>query len=173
MKNFRTKKIVLTAILAVLAVAGSTFSVPVMGSKCAPVQHLINIVSAVLLGPFFAVLQAFVASLIRNLLGLGTLFAFPGSMYGAFLAAILYRYKDKVYLALFGELFGTSILGGLTAYPIAVLIMNNHKAALFTFILPFFISTAGGTIIAAFILGSVYKIGVLDRLRKEFGGQWG
>lgn len=168
MSSLKTKKIALTAVLAVLAVVGSTFSIPVMGSKCTPIQHLINIISAVLLGPFWAIMQAFVASLIRNLTGMGTLFAFPGSMYGAFLAGILYQRSHKLYLAYAGEVVGTSIFGGLTAYPIATLIMHNDKAALFTFVVPFFISTAGGALIAVMIVSSINKLGILSRVQKEF-----
>lgn len=33
-----------------VAVVGSLFSVPVFGSKCSPVQHMVNILCAVLLG---------------------------------------------------------------------------------------------------------------------------
>lgn len=39
-----------------LAVVGSMFIVfPVFGSKCAPVQHMVNILCAVLLGPWYGV----------------------------------------------------------------------------------------------------------------------
>ena len=86
MKKLNLKKLTVTAILAAVAVVGSLFSFPVFGSKCAPVQHLVNILCAVTVGPWWALAQAFIASLIRNLLGLGSLLAFPGSMCGALLA---------------------------------------------------------------------------------------
>ena len=66
MNNNRLKKMTLTALFAALAVAGSLFSVPVFGSKCAPVQHLINILCAIFLGPWYGVAAAFISSLIRN-----------------------------------------------------------------------------------------------------------
>ena len=59
-----------------LCVVGSVFSFPMFGSKCAPVQHMVNVLCAVLLGPWWGVGVAFVASLLRNLLGLGSLMAF-------------------------------------------------------------------------------------------------
>ena len=93
MEKIKLKKLVLTAVFAAVAVVGSLFSFPVFGSKCAPVQHLINVLCAVILGPGYGVAAAFVSSLIRNLLGLGTLLAFPGSMCGALLAGILYNLK--------------------------------------------------------------------------------
>lgn len=77
MKKVNTKKLATASILCAVAVVGSLFSFPVFGSKCAPVQHMVNIICAVLLGPAYGVGAAFVASLIRNLLGLGSLMASP------------------------------------------------------------------------------------------------
>ena len=79
----KTKKLALAGVLTALAVVGSFLSVPVAGSKCAPVQHMVNILAAVTLGPGWGVGIAFCASLLRNVLGLGSLMAFPGSMVGA------------------------------------------------------------------------------------------
>lgn len=165
MNRSNTKKLVITAIFAAVAVVGSTFSVPVFGSKCAPVQHLVNILAAVLLGPSWAVGAAFVASIIRNLLGLGTLLAFPGSMCGALLAGILYKSVKKLPAAYFGEVFGTGIIGGILSYPVAYLIMGNKSAALFTFVVPFLISTCGGTILAIVITLALHKAGVLENMK--------
>ena len=89
MKKVNTKKLATASILCAVAVVGSLFSFPVFGSKCAPVQHMVNIICAVLLGPAYGVGAAFVASLIRNLLGLGSLMAFPGSMFGALLCGLV------------------------------------------------------------------------------------
>ena len=94
MKKVNTKKLATASILCAVAVVGSLFSFPVFGSKCAPVQHMVNIICAVLLGPAYGVGAAFVASLIRNLLGLGSLMAFPGSMFGALLCGLVYE-KDR------------------------------------------------------------------------------
>ena len=65
-----TKKLALTAIFAAVAVVGSTFSFPVLGSKCAPVQHMVNVLCAVFLGPGWGLAAAFIASVLRNLMGL-------------------------------------------------------------------------------------------------------
>ena len=50
MKKSNLKKLTVTAILAAVAVVGSLFSFPVFGSKCAPVQHMVNILCAVTVG---------------------------------------------------------------------------------------------------------------------------
>lgn len=86
MKKTNIHKLVFAAVLVALAVVGSLVSFPIGASKCAPVQHLVNIIGAVFLGPAWAVGVGFTAALLRNLLGLGSLLAFPGSMVGAFVA---------------------------------------------------------------------------------------
>lgn len=166
-QSVNIKKMALTGIFAAVAVVGSTFSFPVFGSKCAPVQHLVNVLCAVFLGPAWGVAAAFIASLIRNMTGLGTLLAFPGSMCGALLAGLLYRSFKTLPAAWLGEVFGTAVIGGLLAYPVAALVMGNPNAALFTFVMPFFISTAGGTMIAAVITLALQSRGVIGRLREQ------
>lgn len=161
------KKITLTGIFTAISVIGSLFSFPVFGSKCAPAQHLMNIMGAVFLGPGYALAAAFLSSLIRNMLGLGTLLAFPGSMCGAFLAGVFYSVGKKLPFAYAGEIFGTAVVGGLLAYPVAKLILGNDQAAVFTFVVPFLISTCGGTVLAVVLVGAMKKSGVIDRLLEE------
>ena len=165
MKN--TKKLTLAALFCALAVVGSLFSFPVFGSKCAPVQHLVNILCAVLIGPLYGVGVAFVASLLRNLLGLGSLMAFPGSMIGALLCGIVYWKTKNLLATLVGEVFGTAVLGGLCAYPVAIFLMGKSAAdiAFYAYIVPFLISTAGGAVIAAVILVSLKKAGALSKMQ--------
>lgn len=161
----RLEKLTLTALLTAVAVAGSMFSFPVFGSKCAPVQHLVNVLCAVTVGPWWGLGQAFLAALLRNLTGLGSPLAFPGSMCGVLLSGLLYRYGKKLPFAYAGEVIGTGIIGGMLSYPVAVLIMGNQSAALFTFVVPFLVSTCGGTILAAVIMLSMAKAGVLAKLQ--------
>ena len=165
-----TRKLALCGVFIACAVVGSMFSIPVLGSRCSPVQHLVNILCAVFLGPWYGLAAAFLASVIRNLLGLGTLLAFPGSMCGALLAGLLYKYIKKLPAAWIGELFGTSVIGGLLAYPVAAFIMGNSSAALFAYIIPFLISSGGGTIIAAVVTVSLKKVGFLERAKADLEG---
>ena len=167
MNKINTKKLTVTAIFAAIAVVGSLFSFPVFGSKCAPVQHLVNILCAVLLGPWWGLAAAFIASLIRNLTGLGTLLAFPGSMCGALLAGLLYQWMKKLPFAYIGELVGTALIGGMLAYPISAFILGNEAATLFLFVVPFLISSLGGTIIAVIITLSLKKAGVLSKMKES------
>ena len=161
MKNVNVKKLALAGILVAVGIVCSPLSIPVGASKCAPVQHFINILGGVFLGPGYAVGMAFVTSLLRNLMGTGTLLAFPGSMCGAFLCGMLYKYGKHLPFAYLGELFGTSVIGGLLSYPIATLIMGS-ESAVFGFVLPFFVSSCGGTIIAAVLVTAMKKMKVFD-----------
>ena len=61
-----TQKLAIAGVLTAAAVAGSLISVPVAGSKCAPVQHMVNVFAAVMLGPWWGIGIAFCASLIRK-----------------------------------------------------------------------------------------------------------
>ena len=168
MKNDQTKKLCMAGIFCTVAVVGSLFSFPVFGSKCAPIQHMVNILCAVLLGPWYGVGVAFCASLIRNLLGLGSLMAFPGSMIGALLCGIMYWKTKNMPATLLAEVFGTAVLGGLCAYPVAVLFMgvNAGTVAFYAYIIPFFVSTAGGAVLSAILLGALMKTGVVAAAEK-------
>lgn len=163
MKKNQTKKLCIAGIMCAVAVVGSMFSFPVFGSKCAPVQHMVNILCAVTLGPWYGVGVAFGASLIRNLLGLGSLMAFPGSMFGALLCGIAYWKSKNVPLTLVAEVFGTAILGGLCAYPVAILFMGKSAGdiAFYAYIVPFLISTVAGAILSAILIGALKKTGAL------------
>ena len=167
MKKTYIHRLTFAAVLTALAIVGSLISFPIGASKCAPVQHLVNIIGAVFLGPAWSVGIAFTASLLRNLLGIGSLLAFPGSMVGALLAGILYKLFKRLPFAYIGELFGTSVLGGLLAYPVAKYIVGSESAALFGYILPFFISCTGGTILAIFVVGALKKSKIFDGISGE------
>lgn len=162
-----TKKIALAGVLCAVAVVGSMFSFPVFGSKCAPVQHMVNVLCAVLLGPWYGVAVAFVASLLRNLLGLGSLMAFPGSMCGALLCGIVYHKTKNLLATLAGEVFGTGIIGGLLAWPVAVFLMGKAAGdiAFYAYVVPFLVSTVGGSIIAGVVLIALEKNGVLKKMQ--------
>lgn len=164
MKEKNIRKLTIAGVLVAVAVVGSLFSIPVLGAKCSPVQHMVNVLSAVLLGPGYAVGMAFAAALIRNLLGLGSLLAFPGSMIGALLCGVAYKLCPKLPAAYAGEVFGTGILGGLASYPIAAVLMGNTKAALFTFVPSFLISTAVGAAISVLVLSALKRTHVFSSL---------
>ena len=127
------------------------------------------VIGAIVLGPWYGVGVAFAASLLRNLLGLGTLLAFPGSMCGALLCGVVYWKTRRLLPTLVAEVFGTAILGGLCAYPMAILFMgaNAAQVAFYAYIIPFLVSTAGGAILSGVILFSLDKAGALKGMQQN------
>ena len=192
-----SKKLALAGVLCAVAVVGSMLQFPVFGSqcapvqhmvnvicavflgpgygvavaflasKCAPIQHMVNVLCAVLLGPWYGVGVAFGASLIRNLLGLGTIMAFPGSMCGALLCGLVYWKTRNLPATLAGEVFGTGIIGGLLSYPVAVAFMGvvAGSIAFYAYVVPFLVSTVGGSILAGILVFTLQKSGALKSMR--------
>ena len=77
----KTKKMILTAFIsAITTVSSSVVYIPVGFTKIFPVQHFVNILSAVILGPVYAVLQAFI-TLLRNMLGTAVFCSFQAVWY--------------------------------------------------------------------------------------------
>lgn len=159
------KKLAVSAMLVAVAVSLSSFAIPIGASKCFLIQHLANVIAGVFLGPWYGVAMAFCTSLIRNLMGTGSLLAFPGSMIGAFLCGMLYQHSGKLVLAYIGEVIGTGILGGTLCYPVATLIMGK-EAAIFAYVMPFLMSTLCGTVIAVFLVGVLCKSGAFKYMKQ-------
>ncbi|WP_053367647.1 energy coupling factor transporter S component ThiW [Bacillus sp. FJAT-27245] len=152
----KTQKLTITAMfVAIGTLTSHTFYIPLGIVKAFPIQHLINVLSAVLLGPYYAVAQAFCVSLMRNMMGTGSIFAFPGSMLGALLAGYLFAKAKKAGMAFAGEVVGTGILGGIASYPIAALFIGQ-EASLFGFIPAFITSSLVGSGIA-FVLLKIFQ----------------
>lgn len=172
MRRSAILRLALAGVLCAVAVVGSLFSFPVFGSKCAPVQHMVNVLCAVLLGPWWGVGVAFVASLLRNLLGIGSLMAFPGSMCGALLCGLVFWKVKKLVPTLVAEVFGTGIIGGLLAYPIGILFMNVDagSVAFTAYIIPFLISTVAGAVLASMLIFALKASKALDPMMRKLQG---
>ncbi|MEH7106601.1 energy coupling factor transporter S component ThiW [Bacillus sp. JJ1764] len=165
----KTYKITLTAMMiAIGTISSNLVAIPIGFTKVFPVQHFLNVLSAVLLGPYYAVAQAFCVSLIRNLMGTGSIFAFPGSMVGALLASLLFYKTRKIYFAFIGEVIGTGIFGAMLSYPIATLIMGQ-KATLFGFIPLFIFSSFAGALLGLVILSIFLKKNAIPSNKIEIG----
>ncbi|MGN7479867.1 energy coupling factor transporter S component ThiW [Solibacillus silvestris] len=158
----KTRKLTYSAIIAAITTILSSFVyIPLGFAKIFPVQHFANVLSAVLLGPSYAVLQAFLTSTMRNLMGTGSIFAFPGSMIGALLAALLFSKTKKLGFAALGEVFGTGLLGAIATYPIAILLLGQ-EAALFGFVPAFMMSSFTGALLGYGLLKILVKNKAFD-----------
>jgi energy coupling factor transporter S component ThiW len=110
-----------TAVFGALGAALGWISFPIGPTKIFPLQHAINAIAGVLIGPW-AVLSALIAATARFTTGMGTIYAFPGSPFGALIVSLLYKMTKKDASALF-EPVGTILLGatasGLLIAPLA------------------------------------------------------
>ena len=167
MRNQFAMKIALSGMFTAVAVVGSMLQFPVFGSQCAPVQHMVNVICAVFLGPWYGVVVAFAASLLRNALSLGSLLAFPGSMCGALLCGLVYWKTKNLPATLVGEVFGTGIIGGLLSYPIAIAFMGKVAGSIgyTAYVVPFLISTVGGSVLAGALVFALKRSGALKTMQ--------
>jgi energy coupling factor transporter S component ThiW len=94
-KMTQARRVVLTSLFAALAVLLSGIHFPVGPTKVFPFQHMVNAVAGVLIGPWYGALAALIAGLIRNAIGTGTIFAFPGGIPGAIVVGAGYRWAKK------------------------------------------------------------------------------
>lgn len=158
----RTKLLTTMAVfIAIGTLASQLIWFPAGIAKAYPVQHAINVMAAVMLGTGPAVIIAFIIGLLRNLLGLGSLLAFPGGMIGAFFAGILYkRYRHTVSAAI-GEVIGTGVIGALFAVPFAKILMGTTFGAMF-FIPPFLVSSITGGFIGVFITSRITRSNFIE-----------
>lgn len=165
----RVRLLTTMALFIAIGTLGSQFIwFPAGIAKAYPVQHAVSVLAAILLGPIPATIIAFLISLLRNLLGLGSLLAFPGSMVGALLAGLCYKYFRKTYYAALGEIIGTGIIGALFSVVFAKVLMNTTFGAFF-FIPPFLVSSVSGSVIALLITSRI-KIDQFSLYKKQQKG---
>ena len=162
--------------LAMLVAVGVVISPILRVEGMCPMAHLINIVCAVLLGPWWSLLCAVLIGTIRMLfLGIPPL-ALTGAVFGAVLSGVFYRLSNgKILAACVGEVIGTGVIGAVVSYPVMTLLWNgtgayNHLTLFFY--VPSFI---GGTLIggaAAFLLlGALSRSGQLALIQKKLGAK--
>lgn len=157
-----TRKLTFSAVLVAIGVVlGNIVYIPIGVSKCFPIQHAINFISAISLGPVLGSLIGFTISLMRNILGTGSILAFPGSMIGALLAGLVYKRTRNKYMAGLGEIVGTGIIGGLVSFPLAKIFLGKEVLAFF-FVYPFLISSASGVIVGILLDKTIDFKSVVD-----------
>jgi energy coupling factor transporter S component ThiW len=163
MKSFR---LTLSAFFVALGtLTAGLFYIPVGISKCFPMQSLINCLAGVLIGPNGAAIAAFLIALLRNLLGTGSLLAFPGSIVGAYLSGWFFIRTKKESASLLGEIVGTGLIAALIASFMSTYLLGKTVPFYF-FIIPFGMSALGGALLAGLIMKSPLMAVVKKRLEK-------
>jgi len=132
-------------------------------AKAYPVQHAINVIAAIMLGPGPAVAIAFMIGLLRNMLGIGSLLAFPGGMIGALLAGYFYQRVRKKGAAVLGEIIGSGIFASLLSVPIANILMGSSAGVLF-FLPSFAVSSITGGLIGWLLVDRINQLKPLPQI---------
>ena len=168
-QNDTVKKLALAGVLTAVAVVGSFISFPIAWKQmCTGTAYGKCAGSSMYLDHGGESALHFAASLIRNLLGLGSLMAFPGSMVGALCCGLVYAMCRKLWLTCcWLRRLGTGVLGGIAAYPVAKLLMGLNPTGLFVYIVPFLVSTVVGSILAYVLISALEKGGALNQIRTE------
>lgn len=156
-----TRLIAYSVALAALAVALSPISIPVGIAKASPSQHFVNVIAGALVGPWWGLATAFVTSLVRNALGLGTPLAFPGSVFGVVLAGLAFRYTHNIYFTALGEVIGTGLIGATVGALLVAPYLMGREIALTVLILPFLLSSAVGAALGVLGLRVLRRLGHL------------
>ena len=155
-----TRTVARAIVLVAIGVAISPFtSIPIGIARINPAQHFINVIGAVLLGPWWAAGIALVIGILRNALGTGTLLAFPGGMIGAFIAGYVYLLTRSIYLGALGEVIGTGLLGAIVSALIVAPVLMNKTMAVAGLIIAFSGSTLLGSILGVLALRLLGRAG--------------
>jgi len=157
-----TKRVALGAVLTALTVSLSTFYIPLGTTKCFPAQHMVNGIAGVLLGPWYAAVMAVATGIIRNILGLGTLYAFPGGIPGALVVGFVHRYLLRNDVAALCEPVGTVAVGA-TLSALVLAPMQGHSLTLYFFWAAFAASSIPGAFLGYLVLRALRRLG-LERM---------
>ncbi len=154
-----TRQIAYTLLLSALGLALAPLSLPLGIAKVFPGQHFVNVLAAVLIGPWWGMAAAFVTSLARNLLGIGTPLAFPGSMIGVVIAGLVFRYARRPWLAALGEVVGSGVLGATVAALLIAPLMLHKTASVLVMIGLFLPSVLIGASLGLVVVQAVLQAG--------------
>ncbi len=163
MINSRTYKTIIIALLAALGYALSTFvSFPTM----APFQHFVNVLAAVFVGPWGALVAAFITGALRVVINGTSVLAIIGAVVGAFLSGWLYRFTNKFIFAFIGEIIGTGVISAIISVPVMIAFYGLAPETPFYFYIPFFTpSSAMGGALGVILLIALKKAKVLNKLK--------
>lgn len=160
------KKILRMVVLAVMVAIGVVISPILRIEGMCPTAHLVNIVCAVLMGPWYSLLCATLIGIIRmSFMGIPPL-ALTGAVFGAFLSGLLYRVsKGKLIFAVLGEVVGTGIIGAIISYPVMAFIMNREGLTWLFYVPSFLCGTLIGGSVAFLFLRRLARMGMLPRFQ--------
>jgi len=175
----QVKKLALVIVFSALGVAISPYTwFVVFGTKANPTQHMVNAILGVLVGPLWAAIAAIFIGTIRNMLGIGTVYAFPGGIPGGIVVGLTYwllkrlRVSEKMRLtSALTEGVGTLLIGApLALFMVApwigteslldLIVREGPLLAFLTFGAGWALSCIPGSVIGFIILIILKRIGI-------------
>lgn len=154
------RRLVLAAMFAAIATALGPLSIPVGYTKVAPLQHTVNAIAGVFLGPWYAAAAALVTATLRYNLHVGTIFAFPGSPFGALVVGYAYRLLRNDAAALL-EPIGTGLIGATVAWWMFQPMVPASHHTLGWFMVAFLSSSIPGAVIGFIVLRALRRVPAL------------
>ncbi len=148
-----TKKMVAVGLFAALGTVLGGISFPLGPTRVMPLQHTLNAIMGIMLGPWLAAAAALITGILRLSLGLGTIFALPGGIFGGIVVGYVYRWTGRDMAALV-EPVGTALIGGTLSGMIVAPAIGSPETSLY------FI----GIFAASAVPGSIIGYGVLKAL---------
>ena len=165
-------KLLRMVILSVLIALGVVISPILRFEGMCPMAHFINIVCAVLLGPFESLLCAVLIGIIRMIfMGIPPI-ALTGAIFGAFLSGVFYKAsKGKLLFAVLGEIIGTGIIGAIASYPVMTFLWGKDGLSWLFYVPSFICGTLIGGSIAFVFLRKLSNSGLLSQFQQTLGSQ--
>jgi energy coupling factor transporter S component ThiW len=145
-QRMHLRRLVLAAMFAAIATVLGPFSVPVGYTRVAPLQATVNAIAGIFVGPWYAAGAALVTATLRYNLHWGTVFAFPGSPFGALAVGYAYRLWRNDAAALC-EPVGTGLFGAWVAWLVFQPLVPASHHALGWFMAAFLSSSIPGAAI--------------------------
>ncbi len=144
------RRLVLAAMFAAIATLLGYISFQAGPTRLFPFQHTVNAIAGVVVGPWYAAGAALVTAILRYSLHSGSVFAFPGSPFGALVVGYAYRVFRNDAAALC-EPIGTGPIGATLAALIVAPLIHSHLT-FWWFQAAFLSSSIPGTIIGYIVL---------------------
>ncbi len=159
-------------VLAMLIAVGVVISPILRVEGMCPMAHLINIVCAVLLGPYYAFFCAVIIGVLRMaIMGIPPL-ALTGAIFGAFLSGVFYRVsKGRLIFAVLGEIVGTGIIGAIVSYPVMTYLWGRQGLTWMFYVPSFICGTLIGGSLAFILLKRLAKMGILVDMQRKLGAK--
>lgn len=168
----KSKSVLKLTVLSMLIALGVVISPILRVEGMCPMAHFINIVCAVLLGPWYSLLCATLIGIIRMaIMGIPPI-ALTGAIFGAFLSGVFYRMsKGNLIFAVLGEIIGTGIIGAIASYPVMTFFWGKEGLSWLFYVPSFILGTLIGGSIAYVFLRKISDNGMLAKVQTKLTAQ--